>query len=108
MTNIPILTELHGLKKGNEVTINKTCLIKFSIGKTYKDEVWCDVIPMDACHFLLGIPWKYDRKVIHDGGLYTYAFWKGVSKLILFPLKDEGKVVNMFSKKDLVKKMKVT
>jgi hypothetical protein len=26
-------------KKGNEVTINKRCLINFSIGKTYKDEV---------------------------------------------------------------------
>jgi hypothetical protein len=26
-------------EKGNEVTINKRCLINFSIGKTYKDEV---------------------------------------------------------------------
>ena len=31
-------------KKGNEVIVNKRCLIKFSMGKTYKDEVWCDVI----------------------------------------------------------------
>jgi hypothetical protein len=54
-------------KKGNEVTINKRCSIKFSIGKTYKYEVWCDVIPMDACHLLLRRHWKYDRKVMHDG-----------------------------------------
>lgn len=43
-------------KKGNEVTINKICLIMFSIGKNYKYEAWCDVIPMDACHMLLGRP----------------------------------------------------
>ena len=61
-------------KTRNEATINKRCLIKFSIGKTYKDEVWCDVIPMDACHLLLRRPWKYDRKVIHDGGENTYTF----------------------------------
>ena len=50
-------------KEGNEVIVNKRCLIKFFIGKTYKDEVWCDVILMAACHLLLGRPWKYARKV---------------------------------------------
>jgi hypothetical protein len=54
-------------KNGNEVTINKRCLIKISIGKTYKDEVRCDFIMMDACHLLLGRSLKYDRKVMHDG-----------------------------------------
>ena len=78
------------IKKGNEDTINKICLIKFSIGKTYKDEVWCDVILMDACHLLLGRPWKFDRKVIHDRGKNTYTFGKDGTKVILFPLKDEG------------------
>jgi hypothetical protein len=63
-------------KKGNEFTINKRCLIKFFIGKTYRDEVWCDVILMDACHLLLGRPWKYDREVMHDGENNTYTFWK--------------------------------
>ena len=41
-------------KKGNEVTIDKRCLVKFTIGKFYKDEIWCDVIPMAAYHILLG------------------------------------------------------
>lgn len=44
------------IKKKNTVTIDKRCLVNFSIGKSYKDEVWCDVIPMDACHILLGRP----------------------------------------------------
>jgi len=27
--------------------------------------VWFDVIPMYACHMLLGRPWLFDRKVTH-------------------------------------------
>jgi len=41
-------------------------LVKFSIGK-YKDKVLCDVIPMEACHILLGRPWQFDRKTTHHG-----------------------------------------
>ncbi|XP_059067833.1 uncharacterized protein LOC131858565 [Cryptomeria japonica] len=94
-------------KKGNEVTIDKRCLINFSIGKNYKDEVWCDVIPMDACHVLLGRPWQYDRKVMHDGERNTYTFWKEGTKVILLPLKDVGEAKNMLSERELVKEMKV-
>jgi hypothetical protein len=93
-------------KKGNEVTINKRCLINFSIDKTYKLEVWCDFILMDACHLLLGRPWKYDRKVMHDGEKNTYTFWKDGSKVVLLPLKDEGKVENMLSEIEIVKETK--
>lgn len=95
-------------QKGYEVTVNKRCLVKFYIGKTYKNEVWCDVIPMDACHLLLGRPWQCDRKVIHDGDKNTYTFWKDGTKIILLPLKDEGKAENLLSKKQFVKEIKVT
>ena len=67
-----------------------------------------NAIPMDACHLLLGRPWQYDRKVIHDGGKNTYTFWKDRSKIILLPLKDEGKTEKMLSEKELVTKIKVT
>jgi len=46
--------------------VNKQVLITFAIGK-YKEEVWCDVVPMEATHVLLGRPWQYDRKNLHDG-----------------------------------------
>ncbi|XP_059064254.1 uncharacterized protein LOC131856481 [Cryptomeria japonica] len=94
-------------KKGSEVNVDKRCLIKFSIGKNYKDEVWCDVIPMDACHVLLGRLWQYDRKVMHDGERNTHTFWKEGSKVILLPLKDAGEVKNILSERELVKEMKV-
>ncbi|GKV24751.1 hypothetical protein SLEP1_g34324 [Rubroshorea leprosula] len=40
--------ELQWLQKGNEVKVTKCCLVSFSIGIRYQDEVWCDVILMDA------------------------------------------------------------
>jgi len=53
------------------IQVSSRCLLTLSIGKTYKDEIWCDVIPMDACHVLLGRPWLFDRHVTHDGRLNT-------------------------------------
>jgi hypothetical protein len=53
------------LQKGHQVTITKQCLVEFNIGG-YRDEILCDVIPMDVCHVLLGRPWQYDMHVIHD------------------------------------------
>jgi len=41
---------------------------------------------MDACHILLGRPWLFDRKVMHDGCLNTYTFSKDGKKITLAPL----------------------
>ncbi|GAV81711.1 gag-asp_proteas domain-containing protein, partial [Cephalotus follicularis] len=46
-------------RKGNEVKADKRCLVQFLIGQKYHEELWCDVVPMDACHILLGRPWQY-------------------------------------------------
>jgi hypothetical protein len=55
---------------------------------------------------LLGRSWQYDKKFMHDGGKTTYTFWKDRSKVILFPLKDEGKIENMLSKREFIKETK--
>ena len=74
------------LNQGKGLQVNSRCLVAFSIGKHYTDEIWCDIIPMDACHILLGRPWFYDRKVMHDGCLNTYTFSKDGKKITLAPL----------------------
>ncbi|GJT01420.1 putative reverse transcriptase domain-containing protein [Tanacetum coccineum] len=51
--NHPKPYKLQWLKKGGEVTVSKSVHVLFSVGNTYKDNVWCDVVPMDACHLLL-------------------------------------------------------
>jgi len=66
--------------------VNSQCLVSFSIGKNYQDELWCDVIPMDACHMLLERPWLYDSRVINNGYLNTYAFTMDGKKITLVPL----------------------
>nr|GFA49017.1 hypothetical protein [Tanacetum cinerariifolium] len=78
---------------GGEVTVSKRVHVSFSIGTTYKDNVWCDVVAMDACHLLLGRPWEYDRDITHNGKINTYRFlFEGV-KITLMPNKPK-EVVN--------------
>jgi len=69
------------------IQVSSHCLLSLSIGKTYKDEIWCDVIPMDACHVLLGRPWLFDRHVTHDGQLNTYSFVLDHKRITLTPLR---------------------
>ena len=45
--------KLRGLNDCGEIGVAKQDKIAFAIGK-YHDEVLCDVIPMQACHILLG------------------------------------------------------
>ena len=70
----------------NSILVKHRCLIKFSLGKTYVDKAWCDVIPMTICHMLLGHPWLYDRKVLYDGYTNTYSFSFKGKKFVLDPL----------------------
>ena len=53
-------------------SVNKKCLIGFAIG-SYKDQVLCDVLEMTVCHVLLGRPWQYDKKSMHNGFTNTYT-----------------------------------
>jgi len=61
------------LKKGNEVQVTKQALISFYVGNL-RDEVLCDVLPMNACNFLLRKPWQFDKDAIHNGRSNTYSF----------------------------------
>lgn len=65
--------KLAWLKKGNEVTVSKRCLVVSSIDPKYKDKVWCDIVAMDSCHLLIGRPWQFDRHVLRDGHKNTYS-----------------------------------
>ena len=49
-TLIPIV--LHGLRKEMKSLLMKKYLVRFTIGKFYKDEIWLAVIPMDVCHII--------------------------------------------------------
>ena len=61
------------------------------MGKCYVDEVFCDVVEMDACHLILGKPWQYDVDAAHKCKDNVYVFFKNGKKIVLGPIK-EGNV----------------
>ena len=63
---------LQWLEQGSKVTISNQALIAFLVGTCY-DEVLCDVLPMDACHLLLGRPCLIENHVIHDVVVYMHS-----------------------------------
>ena len=83
---------------GSNIKVTKQCLLKFSIGD-YVDEIWCDVVPMNATHLILGRPWQYDRDVTHHGKLNRYSLRFKGKKYVLSPfspsdvLKEQEKIV---------------
>ncbi|XP_017982330.1 PREDICTED: uncharacterized protein LOC108663252 [Theobroma cacao] len=85
--------KLQWMRKGNVVKVTKRYCIQFSIGNKYEDEVWCDVIPMDACHLLLGRPWQYDRRAHHDGYKNTYSFIKDGENEVSSPSSKDVKPI---------------
>ncbi|KAK7376004.1 hypothetical protein VNO78_35080 [Psophocarpus tetragonolobus] len=77
--------KLQWLSEGEEVQVKQQAIVSFSIGK-YQDKVICDVVPMEASHILLGRPWQYDTKAIHDGFTNKFSFMYQDKKLVLKPL----------------------
>ncbi|KAK1644865.1 hypothetical protein QYE76_062670 [Lolium multiflorum] len=70
--------------KGN-VKIQHTVTVNFKIGP-YEDTVECDVVPMTVCHMLVGRPWQFDKKAIHDGFSNAYTFKVKDKKFELRPM----------------------
>ena len=58
--------KLHWHNEDGVLKVEHQVKVKFSIGK-FKDKVLCDVIPIEACHILLGRPWQFDHKTLHNG-----------------------------------------
>ncbi|GKB49059.1 gag-pol polyprotein, partial [Tanacetum coccineum] len=93
VTKLNLITEPHPspyaiqwLNQGKGIQVTHRTLLSFSIGKSYEDRIWCDVIPMDACHVLLGRPWLFDRRVMHDGYKNTYFFNHNDRRIVLTPM----------------------
>ena len=62
--------------------MHECCKVSFYIGK-YNDEVYCDVVDMDAYHILFGHPWQYDMDAKHSGRSNLYQLENGGIKYTL-------------------------
>nr|KYP51164.1 hypothetical protein KK1_026972 [Cajanus cajan] len=47
--------QLHWLNEDGDIIVDKQVKVKFSIGN-YEDQLICDIVPVEACHILLGRP----------------------------------------------------
>ncbi|XP_057532797.1 uncharacterized protein LOC130810672 [Amaranthus tricolor] len=66
-------------------SVKHQCPVVLTLG-TYEDEVLCDVLEMDACHLLLGRPWQYDKRAIHNGYDNTYTIRHNGKRKEFLPL----------------------
>nr|KYP48877.1 Retrovirus-related Pol polyprotein from transposon 17.6 [Cajanus cajan] len=77
--------QLHWINDDGDMVVNQQVEVEFSIGN-YQDKVKCDVVPMEACHILLGRPWQFDKQTHHDGLTNKITFPHKGKKLRLHPL----------------------
>ena len=65
--------KLQWLGESGELKVKAQCLVPLKNG-VFEDEVMCDIIPMTACHVLLGRPWEFDRRVYKNGFTNKYFY----------------------------------
>ncbi|XP_017620653.1 uncharacterized protein LOC108464885 [Gossypium arboreum] len=104
-TKHPHPYKLQWLNNGGELKVTKQVLVSLSIGK-YNDEALCDVVPMHVSHLLLGRPWLYHPKVIHDGYTNRYTFKHLGKNVALAPLMPRQVYEDQLNLKDSIEKFK--
>lgn len=100
---------LQWLSEDGDLKVQKQVTVPITIGR-YTDEILCDVLPMDAGHILLGRPWQYDHKVMHDGFTNRHSFEHQGKKITLVPLSPHEvhlDQVQMKNKREADKEQKV-
>ncbi|XP_026458570.1 uncharacterized protein LOC113359097 [Papaver somniferum] len=70
---------------------NHQCLVKFSFHE-YSDYALCDVINMTEASLLLGRPWQYDIRDVHNCYENTYTFFHEGFTKVLWPLQSSTSV----------------
>lgn len=82
--NLPYVEHIEPYMFGG-VKIDKRVLLLFSIER-YKDTIWCDVIPINNYHALLGKPWYDYTRDSYNREKNRYSLEVNGRELILGPL----------------------
>ena len=77
------------IKFAEKIQVTERCKVSFSIGR-YKDEVYCDMVDINACHLLFRRPWQYDINVQYVGRENIYRVEKGGTKFTLMLIKESS------------------
>jgi hypothetical protein len=76
---------LKWFNNSGKAKVTRSARMHFFIG-SYHDYTDFDVVPMQACSFLLGCPWKYDTDALQHGRTNTYILMHKGKKTVLLPL----------------------
>ena len=82
------------------VRVAEQCNILLSIIK-FNDVVTYDVVDMNACHILLGRPWKFDNNACYHGKSNVYEVEKGGKKFTEGPIQPKSSRGELKEKKTL-------
>ena len=69
--------------------VTQRCLVFIQM-VDYKDEIYCEVLPMDVAHVLLCCTWLYDLNFTNFGKDNIYSFKYKGKNIILRPAKPKG------------------
>ena len=99
------------------IPIKLRCQVLIQL-QSYKEKVWCDVLPMGVSSIILGRPWLYDHDATLFGRTNSCAFNHLGKRIVINPVppKDESKKgasslkekkpeLNLISAKELNKKV---
>jgi hypothetical protein len=53
------------LCQGSDLCVNQQCRLSYDINP-FKDELLCDVSPLEVCDFILGKPYLWKRHVVYE------------------------------------------
>ncbi|KAF5463711.1 hypothetical protein F2P56_013855 [Juglans regia] len=72
----------------SSITVKEHCLVPIQFLE-YKDRIWCDVIPIDVGHVILGRPWLFNLDVTIHGRSNSCFFVFNGKKIHLNPLRSK-------------------
>jgi hypothetical protein len=65
MTPHPQPYTIGWLRQGRDLCVSQQCRLPYDI-KPFKDEVLCDISPLEVCDVLLGQPYLWKRHVVYE------------------------------------------
>ena len=87
--------------KDASLAVTKRCLVPLHVAG-YREEVWCDILPMGVGSVLLGQPWLYNRDVAQYGRTNHYVFYFGGNKQIWQPSVPQDQIKAVQAKAPII------
>jgi hypothetical protein len=102
----PQIYTIGWLRQGSDLRVSQQCRLSYGI-KPFKDEVLCDVSPLEICDVLLGQPYLWKRHVVYESRPHSVIITLN-RKLYRIPEAVPPSVISLISAKKCRKFMSQT